>query len=184
MRKYKLGSSFKIIATTQHTLLGADISKFTARYANVDNMDDWTIVSGEFVESSDNQNINGTAIAKATPAGARVIQVLEPHTIKAGDAIKYGDGKFVYVLNTTPTTLTLKRSIKQAIPADYAITTVSNLGDYITPAILIEDVGEYAVVVEAPEYNVVAQTRVDISEADVFGGNGGAIVDDVITVAY
>lgn len=180
MRTYLPYEHFNVVISTARTLIGADVSKFKVSYSPVMDMDNITVVSGSTTEVEKTITTPHTATGVSTPNTRTYINVQSGHTIEAGDVVQYATGKFGYVLSVDADTLMMKRPIKAAVADGATITQVGKMGDYVTPNISISEVGEYSITIEAPEYNIITQSRIKISEEQQTSSSS----DETISIAY
>lgn len=182
-----VGENFKVVVSTKKTLLGASASSFEVHYANVDTLEDTTIVAGgatEAIEAITAGSEHTATLTAVAQVGTKVLVInSSTSTLVEGDAIEYTTGLIGYIQKIVGGKLYLRTAIKTTLSVGTTLTQVGNLGKYLTPDISISTVGEYLVSVEAGDLGIFVEQRVKVVDTEVSGIDGDA-PDETIAVAH
>jgi len=177
--------NFQVVISTKKTLFGASASDFVVSYAPIDDLANKTIVSGGITEVElETADHTATTTAIAT-IGAKMITVDGANsTLVEGDTIEYATSKYGYISKIVGDNIYLKRAIKETIASGATINQSVKLGEYTTPIISIDTVGEYLISIEGSKYNILVEQREKIVDESTSTSTDPNAPDEAIAVGY
>lgn len=183
-----IGENFKVVVSTKKTLFGAPASDFTVYYAPVSDLTAKTVVDGgltEVVEQIDSTNAHTATTTAASAYGSRVLYIdAQNSTLQEGDVIEYASGKYAYIMRIANGKVYLKTPLRANVAAGATLTQVGNTGEYVTPDIAINEVGEYIVTIEGTDYGILVEQRVKTVDPNAGNTIDPDAPDEAIAVAY